>query len=70
MDGAKSTTDTIGARKGCSRQASCQGRSFFARRGGPGGNENPGNSKSLVLLESVPPKGQGFLGNANQPRVS
>jgi len=34
------------------------------------GNENPGGSRIVTELESLPPEGQGFLGNANQPRVS
>jgi hypothetical protein len=34
------------------------------------GNENPGGSRNKVECESPSPKGQGFLGNANQPRVS
>ena len=33
-------------------------------------NENPGGSRILAVCESLSPKGQGFLGNANQPRVS
>ena len=37
---------------------------------GSAGNENPGGSRIVTELESLPPKGQGFLGNANQPRVS
>jgi hypothetical protein len=31
--------------------------------------EDPGGSRNLVQLESAQPKGQGFLGNVNQPRV-
>ncbi len=46
------------------------GRSILVREYGPYRNENPGGSRILALLESVPLKGQRFLGNANQPRVS
>ena len=33
-------------------------------------NENPGGSRILAVGESLSPKGQGFLGNVDQPRVS
>ena len=36
----------------------------------PHRNENPGSSKILAELESLSPKGQGFLDNVNQSRVS
>ena len=45
-------------------------RSFFEREGGPCRNENPGDSRIIVELESLPLKGQGFLDNGNQSRVS
>ena len=38
--------------------------------GGPGRNENPGGSRIRAELESLSPKGQGFLDNVNQSRVS
>ena len=34
------------------------------------GNKNPGGSRSEMKCESSLPKGQGFLGNAIQLRVS
>ena len=46
------------------------GRSISERRYGPYRNENPGDSKNEVELETLPPKGQGFLDNGNQSRVS
>ena len=68
MDGAKLVTDTI--EQCLVDKASCMGRSMLESAYGPCRNENPGDSKNLVLLESVPPKGQGFLDNGNQSRVS
>ena len=70
MDGAKSITDTVGIRNDCGRQALCMGRSNFAKSYGPCTNANPGGSRNLAQLESASPKGQGFLDNANQSRVS
>ena len=52
------------------RLAHCGGRSYYENNGGPCSDENPGISKILVERDSLPPKGQGFLGNVNQPRVS
>ena len=46
------------------------GRSAFERVRGPYRNKNPGGSRIIEELDSLPLKGQGFLGNANQPRVS
>ena len=46
------------------------GRSIFEKEYGPTRNENPGESRSIVELESLPPKGQGFLDNVVQSRVS
>jgi len=46
------------------------GRSTYESMYGPCRNENPGDSKIRVLLDTVPPKGQGFLDNGNQSRVS
>ena len=37
---------------------------------GPNRNENPGGSRIYIELESLIPKGQGFLSNVNQLRVS
>jgi hypothetical protein len=68
MDGTKLVADTIDLRKKCGRQASWLGRSMFEKICGPTWNENPGGSRNIVLRESVPPKGQGFLDNANQSR--
>ena len=69
MDGAKSITDTVDMRKHCDRQALWQGRSKFEKIYGPVIIEDPGGSRNIVQLESAPLKGQGFLGNVNQPRV-
>jgi len=65
MDGAKSVTDTTDLCKECGRQAFCLGESIFERRCEPCRNENPGGSRIIALLESVPLKGQGFLDNTN-----
>ena len=51
-------------------KAFCEGRSIFERVYGPYRNENPGGSKIIVECESPPLKGQGFLDNENQSRVS
>ena len=48
MDGAKAATDTIDNPRGCGRQASCMGRSFSEKRGGPCRNDNPGNSRIIA----------------------
>ena len=69
-DGTKLITDTLDSRKACSRQAFQLGRSQSVRRGGPFGNANPGGSRIIAELESLPLKGQGFLDNAVQSRVS
>ena len=69
MDGAKAITDTMDD-ENRSRQAFCQGRSIPTRGYGPFRIENPGESRNRAELESLPPKGQGFLDNANQSRVS
>ncbi len=52
------------------RQAFCSSRNFFVRESGSNGNENPGSSRIDTELESLVPKGQGFLSNAVQLRVS
>ena len=70
MDGAKLITDTIDLRKQCGRQVFCEGRSAFESWHRPHRNKNPGGSRIIEELESLPLKGQGFLGNADQPRVS
>ena len=70
MHGAKLATDTLDDRKICGRQAFCSGRSMSARIYGPTRIEDPGGSRILAELESLSPEGQGFLGNANQPRVN
>ncbi len=46
------------------------GRSMFERIYGPCRDKNPGDSKIIVELESLPLKGQGFLDNGKQSRVS
>ena len=45
-------------------------RSAFESLRRPRGNKNPGDSRIIEELDSLPLKGQGFLGNADQPRVS
>ena len=70
MDGAKSITDTTDILTDSGRQALFVGRSLFVRTDGPQRNENPGNSKIYTEWESLIPKGQGFLSNVNQLRVS
>ena len=45
-------------------------RSILEREYRPDRNENPGVSRIVVELESLPPKGQGFLDNVVQSRVS
>ena len=70
MDGAKSVTDTTDIRKDSGRQAFFLDRSFSVRIGGPKRNENPGNSRIYTEWEPLIPKGQGFLSNVNQLRVS
>ena len=52
------------------KQALCESESIFERRYESSGNENPGGSKIIAWLESMSPKGQGFLDNENQSRVS
>ena len=63
MDGAKSFTDTTGSSNGSGRQAFCLSRNFFERISGSSRNENPGSSRIDTELESLVPKGQGFLSN-------
>ena len=46
------------------------GRSRAVRSCGPCTNKDPGKSSSKERLESVPPKGLGFLDNVLQSRVS
>ena len=70
MDGTKLITDTLDNCKVCSRQAFQLGRSPSVRRGGPFGNANPGGSRIIAELESLSLKGQGFLDNVVQSRVS
>jgi len=68
MDGAKLVTDTV--EQCLVDKAFCVGRSIFERGCEPRRNENPGDSKIIVELESLPLKGQGLLDNGNQSRVS
>jgi hypothetical protein len=49
MDGAKQITDTSDIRKDCGRQALCKGKSFSEREGEPCRDEDPGESRSIVL---------------------
>ena len=49
MDGAKCITDTPDIRKDSGRQAFRMGKSFFERRGEPCGNEDPGDSRNIVV---------------------
>ena len=70
MDGAKSITDTTDSFRASGRQAFCMGRNFSVRSDGPYRNENPGVSRILAECDSLSLKGQGFLGNVDQPRVS
>ena len=70
MDGTKLVTDTIDHLRMCGKQAFYEGRNILARECGPHRNENPGVSRIIAVLESLPLKGQGFLDNANQSRVS
>ncbi len=70
MDGAKLVTDTTDICKDSGRQAFYVGRSFFVKENGPHKKENPGNSRIYTGRESLIPKGQGFLSNVNQLRVS
>ena len=49
MDGAKSITDTADYLRIYGRQACCVGRSFVERRDGPRFNENPGDSRIIVV---------------------
>ena len=46
------------------------GRNLSERSGGPRSNENPGGSTIKAVLETLSLKGQGFLDNDNQSRVS
>ena len=55
MDGAKSVTDTIGISNECSRQAFLERKSAFISWHESPRNENPGDSKNLAELESLPP---------------
>ena len=70
MDGAKSITDTVDLLRECDRQVFCEGRSTFERRCGPCKITYPDGSRIKAVCESLSLKGQGFLGNAVQPRVS
>ena len=70
MDGAKMITDTIGYFLISGRQAYRVGRNIIQRWCGPRGNENPGGSMIKAELETQSLKGQGFLDNDNQSRVS
>ena len=49
MDGAKSVTDTADISNDSDRQAFHWGRSVSVRVHGPGGIENPGGSRIVVL---------------------
>ena len=46
MDGAKLVTDTVNRCKASGRQAFCMERSSSERKGGPCGNDDPGNSRN------------------------
>ena len=70
MDGAKAITDTTDQSKTRGRQAFCEGKNISEKRYEPRRNENPGSSKILAERESLSPKGQGFLDNVDQSRVS
>ena len=49
MDGAKRVTDTADIRKDCGRQAPCEGKSIFERGCEPRLDEDPGESRNIVL---------------------
>ena len=68
MDGTKLVADTLDLCKEGGRLAFWLGRSMSERICGPIRKENPGGSRSRAVLESLPPKGQGFLDNVDQSR--
>lgn len=70
MNGAKPPADTVEHPKGVGKQVLGEGRSASVRRCGPHWDKNPGGSKEKAECETLSPKGQGFLGNDCQPRVS
>ena len=49
MDGAKMTTDTADNQTICGKQAYQLGRSMYKNMCGPIGNENPSNSRTIVV---------------------
>lgn len=61
MDGAKPAAETTAllCKEQWGKQASCLDRSLAVKPDGPGRNENPGNSKRVLLENSKCRKGQG-----------